>query len=171
MSPYRILMNCESQGECRLWKGGLGGRGYPYVWSRKQCRSVNARKVIWRKVDPTPVPPTHRIVMTCRNKLCLNCDHMALMTRQESSAFAADGGAYSTVRRLISNAMNARKNSKIGSLERAQELRLAVQSKQLTVQQAAVVYGAHERVVQKIVKGDRWVPRLAPNCSVFHQSA
>lgn len=171
MTPSRILKGCHPRGDCLLWSGGLGGGGYPYVWSPVDGRSMNARKIIWRTGDPMPVPATHRIVMTCRHRLCLSREHMKVMTRQQCSAFAVEGGSYHTVRKLVANATNARKNSKIGSMERAQELREAVRSKQMTVQQAAVAYGVHERVVQKMLKGERWVTQAAPNSSVWSMVA
>jgi DNA invertase Pin-like site-specific DNA recombinase len=90
---------------------------------------------------------------------------MAAMTKAQSSAFAAAGGSYKTLRHHTANIVNNRRNAKL-NLDKVREIRSLVNDG-ATYRSIAKTYGVNETSVGKIARGTLWAPMAAPNSSVF----
>lgn len=177
MTPKSILRNCYRDKGCMRWKGGCNERGYPYVYDRatyerrlaaSKSGKANGMKpashVIWES-EHDPVPKDRRLVLTCRNRDCLAIEHMAMMTTVEAAAFAAEAGAWDTVKHRIARVNNARKNSKL-TQDLAAQIRESVLVHKQHRENVAKQFGVCPSTVNYIVRGDRWASQI-PGSSIF----
>lgn len=66
---------------CHLWAAGAAGTGYGHFYDGELNRP--AHRIAWRILRgsiPTGLEPDH----LCRNRLCVNVDHLELVTRREN---------------------------------------------------------------------------------------
>lgn len=68
-------------GGCREWTGFLCS-GYPHM--NLHGRIVGAHRVAWVLHHNKEIPDGYEIDHVCRNKLCVNPDHLEAVTRQEN---------------------------------------------------------------------------------------
>lgn len=85
--PARVACRVEQHGECLLWTGGCGGKGYGSIRVRRDKTALVHRFVYEAQVGPIPGDLT--IDHTCLNQLCQNVAHMEVVTRAENSIRAA----------------------------------------------------------------------------------
>lgn len=172
----RIYANCRlPEGGCKLWKGGANKGGYPFLYDPAIYASgahktgmVSGRIAVWRIKHGT-APHGHKMVMTCGNRLCLAHEHMQPMTFAAAQRFAAQAGAYSSLRHCVARITNSRSSAKL-TREKAQRIRADVLAG-AGRQEQADLYGVSRSTVDQIVRGTRWGVMLAPNASVFTQAA
>ncbi len=81
-------------GEC-IEASGAKNNGYCRVWFKG--RDCYAHRVAWEKVHG-PIPPGMQIDHLCRNRACVNVNHLEAVTQRVN-----------TLRGLSAGAMNARK--------------------------------------------------------------
>jgi HNH endonuclease len=62
---------------CWLWKGPLGSEGYGQVHLDKKHWHVHR---LFYTMLKGPIIPFRQIHHTCKNKLCVNPDHMTLLS-------------------------------------------------------------------------------------------
>ncbi len=152
-------------------------RGYPYVYDpatyeRRLAASKSGRAngmkpashIVW-ETEHGPVPKDRRLVLTCRNRDCLAIEHMALMTKAEAMAFAAEAGAWDTVKHRIARVNNARKNAKL-TQEQAAQIRESVLVQNQRREHVAQQFGVCPSTVNYIIRGDRWASQIAGS-SIF----
>lgn len=75
-------------GKCILWEGGRGGSDQQYGILRVSGRRIYAHRDAYEKTKG-PIPDGMTIDHLCRNKLCVNPDHLDVCTRRENSRRAA----------------------------------------------------------------------------------
>jgi hypothetical protein len=83
----RIIANLEKHsersGECLLWTGRTSSDGYSRLWLTVDGRalSINAYRAAWivhRGIIPEGLVLDH----LCRNRLCINLDHLEIVTNR-----------------------------------------------------------------------------------------
>jgi hypothetical protein len=71
-------------GGCWLWRGAITERGYgQFYWGPGQYR--RAHRVSWDLLRG-PIPPGLQLDHLCREKLCVNPDHLEPVTARENLA-------------------------------------------------------------------------------------
>jgi hypothetical protein len=78
-------------GCCWQWIGGTVCRGYGQFQAGNMRRTA-AHRYAWENLR-SPIPGRLTIDHLCRNKLCVNPDHMEVVTRGENTLRAVDIGA------------------------------------------------------------------------------
>lgn len=71
------------RGPCMLWEGATQSKGYGSVTNHKGSSVLIHRKV-WEE-SRGPIPDGMTIDHLCRQKTCINPDHMEVVTRAENS--------------------------------------------------------------------------------------
>jgi hypothetical protein len=83
----RILARSIQQGECIVWNGAANGKGYG-------CIGINGKSQLTHRVvyqeTVAPIRSDLTIDHTSRVRLCVNVDHMELVTRAENVRRALD---------------------------------------------------------------------------------
>jgi len=68
---------------CWIWQGTRDAGGYGRRWSRTEGRVQNAHVVFWEEIHGS-VPEGLDLDHLCRNRACVNPDHMEPVTRSEN---------------------------------------------------------------------------------------
>lgn len=84
MTAALILARTVRDGECLIWQGAVQTSGYGSVTGGRKGFTLLAHRAIYMAtVGPIPVGLT--IDHLCMVKLCMNVDHMEVVTRGENS--------------------------------------------------------------------------------------
>lgn len=81
-----LLARTVREGDCLIWQGAQNSRGYGSV-TNGHGGSMLAHRAVWEYVNgPIPEGLTidHVAERGCVSKLCLNVDHMEVVTRAEN---------------------------------------------------------------------------------------
>jgi hypothetical protein len=118
--------------DCVLWKGGRYVSGYGQRY--REGRGQLAHRVAWEEVNG-PIPEEMHVHHRCRNRLCVNVEHME----------------------LLSNADHHGKLSGHGKLTRedAAEIREMVAAG-VPFRSIAAMYDVSRSNISQIVRGRRW---------------
>ena len=73
----RILARCTPVGDCLVWQGGQARGGYGKTWY--QGRTVVAHRALWL-ASGREIPEGLTLDHLCRNRLCVNPDHLEPVT-------------------------------------------------------------------------------------------
>lgn len=114
---------------CWLWTGGVNNRGYGSL--KVNGKHMHSHRAMWEQ-ERGPIPGNLTIDHICKIKLCVNPDHMRLMTRLD--------------------------NQRLGShvkitYEQAEQIRADPRMQK----EIAVSYGLSESQVSRIRSGKMWV--------------
>ena len=184
MTLTEIYRRCSQKGECKLWNGGVNQNGAPMVCPPKKLRDSGlfrqrwtpARAVVWAM--KTGERPSGTMVMTCRNPMCLEHSHMAVMSKGDAVRFHAAGGAYKTLKHTISRrsaALKARSKltNEIVAQIRAAGPFMGDKNKRRAefVRQMSERYGVNAAVVYDVLGGRAWVTAPLPSSSVWALAA
>lgn len=106
----RILERCVQDGDCVVWTGTALPSGYGTIsWNR---RSWVVHRAMWTaKMGEIPTDDDWTIDHLCRNKLCVNVEHLEVVTRAENS-LRAGGLAIAQGRNKQRNAMACKNGHK-----------------------------------------------------------
>jgi hypothetical protein len=77
----RILDKVDMSGDCWVWTGCRGGRGYGMI--RINYRNIQAHRVVYEELVE-PIPEGLQLDHLCRNKACVNPDHLEPVTNEEN---------------------------------------------------------------------------------------
>lgn len=121
---------------CWIWQGAVGSAGYGTCWDPTTGRVRSAHRMSWEQLVESgdELPDLLDIHHECEQKLCLNPDHMKLVTRAQH------------------NKIGARKMTQ----EKADELRGFIGGGG-TQAEACEKYGISQAMVSNIVNGKAWV--------------
>jgi hypothetical protein len=122
----------ESTG-CWVWLLQLSRTGYAYCWSTKEQRNVVAHRVIYERYRG-PIPAGLNLDHVCRNRACVNPDHLEPVTPTEN------------IRRGASTKL---------TIEKAREIR-ALRATGMMTKQIAEQYNVCRTTVRDIVRGVIW---------------
>lgn len=81
--PDRVAKRIEQRGECHVWTGGRNNKGYGSLRLSEGKTALAHRFIYEQTVGPIPGDLT--IDHLCRNKLCVNVEHLEVVTRSENS--------------------------------------------------------------------------------------
>lgn len=105
---YRV----DSDTGCWVWQGHVGGCGYGRTV--RDGRAVYVHRFMWELVHGR-VPEGLELDHLCRNRLCMNPDHLEVVTHREnmrrSPCTKLDPGAVNEIRRLARSGVS---NAEIG---------------------------------------------------------
>ena len=83
-----VLANTENSGECLLWLGSVRGN-YGGVWVRDEKRQDYAHRYVYEQ-EHGPIPDGMTVDHLCRVKLCVNGNHLEVVTYGENTKRATD---------------------------------------------------------------------------------
>jgi hypothetical protein len=79
---------------CHLWTGYVHSGGYGRVYFHEYGKVMRAHRVAW-EIRNGPVPDGLMVLHKCRNRNCVNVEHLYLGTARENGLDAVrDGTAY-----------------------------------------------------------------------------
>lgn len=79
----RIMERCEEDGDCLLWTSSeINGFPRFTVRDERGARTIQPRRVMWEQAKG-PIPKGLVVTVTCGNSMCLNHQHMELITKGE----------------------------------------------------------------------------------------
>jgi hypothetical protein len=81
--------------DCIEWKGPINGSGYGRKWIKNERKYRVAHLVLWEEVNG-PKPPGMDLDHLCRNRKCVNLEHIELVTRSENARRGNTGGSDKT---------------------------------------------------------------------------
>jgi hypothetical protein len=81
--PPNVAKRVRTEGDCVLWLGACNNRGYGTVGVGNKKTALVHRVVYQATVGDIPADLT--IDHLCRNKTCVNVEHMDVVTRAENS--------------------------------------------------------------------------------------
>jgi hypothetical protein len=70
--------------DCLIWQGAVQSSGYGSVTAGKRGKSMLVHRKVWELVNG-PIPDGLTIDHLCFVKLCINVEHMEVVTRSENS--------------------------------------------------------------------------------------
>jgi hypothetical protein len=79
-----VYARCLEDCDCILWQGAVDLGGRPRVTIRVNSKAVThqPRRMVWESAKG-PIPPKRYVTITCDNPLCVNADHLALITKAQ----------------------------------------------------------------------------------------
>lgn len=104
--PSRLCRYTITNDGCWEWAGALNSQGYGVV--RWEGRQKYIHRVIFDLVKG-PIPQGHHIDHTCRNRRCMNPEHLEAVTKQENDrrrpGTKVDPSMVRAIRRLAAEGM------------------------------------------------------------------
>lgn len=88
--------------DCILWTGPLGKEGYGSVWNSRRRQTDSAHRLAWERAYG-PIPSGLVIDHLCRNRACVNVDHMEVVTNRVNILRGAGLAAHNAVARACKN--------------------------------------------------------------------
>jgi hypothetical protein len=73
----------DSSTGCRMWQGSVTSSGYGCL--SRHNKTVYAHRIAW-EVYNGPVPEDSVVHHTCANRLCINPNHLQIVTQQNNTA-------------------------------------------------------------------------------------
>jgi hypothetical protein len=95
MIADRIADKIDMTGECWKWTAAQNGDGYGYAHFGGGM--MMAHRAVWLSVVG-PIPEGMTLDHLCRNRLCVNPDHLEVVTRQENTLRGVGPGAANAVK-------------------------------------------------------------------------
>ncbi|EHK3197050.1 HNH endonuclease [Enterobacter hormaechei] len=77
----RFEFSTEISGECLLWTGAKNSKGYPQL--KSEGRIISAHRYAWER-EKGQIPDGMEIDHICRNRACVNVNHLRLATRSQN---------------------------------------------------------------------------------------
>jgi hypothetical protein len=147
-----IRSKCVEDGDCLLWRRTQDDRGRP-KWTTRgddgRSKTIQPRRVVWTLAKGS-IPEGLLVTVTCGNKLCLNCEHMELITKGEVIRRTAKNPATKARRRLAGLATRDF-HSKL-DMDKARYIRHTDK----TLAEVASELGIGESTASAIRRGKRW---------------
>ena len=162
-----IKDRCHEYGSCWLWAQNCNSAGYPMA-SHEGKQMLVRRRSFQLFRDRLPDGRKRAIIPTCRNKLCVNPEHLLEVSRSTMVK-----QSYKQTRNLAIE-YKARHDARVRqgglklTMELARELRATAKTE--TAKQAAARLGCSASLVQKVRQGHHWREH-AKNSSVFNIAA
>jgi hypothetical protein len=83
-----FMERCREDCDCMLWTQSQDGGGRPKLTVRRDdtrsTQTVQPRREVWKLVNGE-IPQGRYVTAKCGNRLCLNPDHLELITRGEAT--------------------------------------------------------------------------------------
>lgn len=78
---------CKEDADCLLWEGSTDGGGRPKLSIKVDglTKTQQPRRMVWTQAKGA-IPAKRYVTVTCDNPLCLNPEHMKLVTRGQVTA-------------------------------------------------------------------------------------
>ena len=144
----RIEDQCEWDGDCLLWQGGVNSKGHPLMSFQGKTGSL-VRRVLQEVRTGRSLPKAVVMRAVCGNKLCMARDHCKEWTRAQVMAQLGERGELSRPDKKRSNQRSAPKKL---TPEQVAEIR----SSNETGVELAKQYGVSHTNISRIRRGESW---------------
>ena len=145
-----IKARCIEEGDCWIWQGSVLGNGYPSMSIKDETYLV--RRVVLEIVGKPP-KKYQPVICSCRNKLCVNPEHLTRSSHSKVGRDTAALGVFSELTKCAKNAKasRARESTRL-TMELANEIRLRPESGKVL----SGIYGVSKNQINAIKRGDAW---------------
>lgn len=79
----RFFEKVDRSGECWEWLGGKNHKGYGHFYQAGEGRTHSAHRASY-EMEYGTIPPRMEVDHTCRNRGCVNPEHLRLATRKQN---------------------------------------------------------------------------------------
>jgi hypothetical protein len=158
-----VKARCAREGECWVWVQATSSNGTPYA--SINGRAVGLRRAVYPATRKQPLG-SRVVTMRCRNRACLNPEHMTMRTRSEVVQENADR---STPQARAGRVAANRKAAPKLTMDKAREIRALAETE--TTAALARRYGVCRSMVRLVVLGRVWVEAVVPQSSIFAMGA
>ena len=145
----RILDSTEEFADCILWTGATTQQGYP-IYKPTGCGCTLVRREMFR-LNGGVIEGRQPVVTTCKERLCINPDHLKASTCKSVAKAAGRAGAFSSKTRCAKIAASKRMNAKL-NIELAREIRVS----KISTRVLAKLHGVNRSVIVGIKAGRMW---------------
>lgn len=153
----------DGEGGCLEWAQACSGKGYPTAYYKGSVRNVRA--IVYEESGGSPLG-SRQLIMTCRNRLCVDRQHMAAKSRKEVQEKWADREEMAMRFSICAKRRDNAPARKL-TLQQAREIRERLAAGGVTQKQLAEVYGVRKDAIGRIARGQSWRENGAANSSVF----
>lgn len=153
MTAEWVAARCDEDGDCLLWKYAATGSNQPRYSIKGpmgKTTSVQLRRVVWERETGKPIPKGKVVTVNCGCSLCLNFDHMELITKAEVIRLVWQRPD-SKARKSLAATKSMRCRGKL-DMEKARYIR----SSDKTLRELADELGVSTSLVGAVRQGLRW---------------
>lgn len=157
-----ILSRCVEEGDCLMWTGHVSKDRLPIITENRAKKS--ARRKLYEAIKGAELPKNKIVRMKCGNHLCMNPDHLQVLTIAQARKADGKAGRYSTPIMQITRTRSSRARGKL-TLEQAREIRAS----SLSLRKLSEIYGVDKSNIAHIKNGKAWADHENPFIGMFSQ--
>ena len=143
--------------DCLIWTGGLACHGGHPKFTARGLETTGCRRIVYRAVHGR-LPGKMQVTTKCGNRLCLNPEHLELITKAEVRRRQPPNAL-----RVANSAKAMREKHAKLTMEKAREIRESTE----TFDALAAKYGVNRSRIAKIKNGEAWQDFSSPMTSMF----
>ena len=137
---------------CWVWQGATGGLHHTPRIHKPGNKTIVVRRFVWELVHGEPPPEGRYVVARCRCSMCVNPDHLRLVTPQQHIRSVMKGKPKNSAATIQRTLTRIRRGTVRLDWEKAAEIRLMEGS----CQQIAEKYGVSASMVNRVRLGKSW---------------
>jgi HNH endonuclease len=157
----RIMIKLDKSGECWIWQGSTGEKGYGYI--EVEYEKMLVHRLVYENFNGKIEDPKIEVMHTCDNPPCCNPDHLVAGTHLENMRDCLNKNRFFTEKRLIAQPKGETQGSSILRDKDIIEMRAYYAKNSIdrksyleTINYLSKKYKTHYNNVKLIVLGKSW---------------